>query len=267
MVASGNDFVVIDNSNKAIKSEGYKVLAKKICNRKFGIGADGLLVLENSKIADIRMRIFNADGSEASMCGNGSRCIALYISSKHRLDEKRLKIETKAGIIKAGVNLDNVKINLTDPTDIQLNIPVRVNGRLLRTDFINTGVPHAVIFVEGLDKIDVFNLGRSLRYHKRFKPEGTNVNFVEVQSSNLIKVRTYERGVEDETLACGTGATASAIILVYKFFGYPESSHVIKVKTKGAETLKVFFKNFNNSITDVWLEGKARFVCEGVYYV
>ncbi|MDD4953953.1 MAG: diaminopimelate epimerase [Candidatus Omnitrophica bacterium] len=252
MVASGNDFVVIDG--------GHQSLAKKVCDRKYGVGADGLLVLEKSRVADIRMRIFNADGSEAEMCGNGARCAALYSGRR-----KNIKIETRAGIIEAHVNGNNAKIKLTDPKDIKLDIPIRINSHPLKVNFINTGVPHTVIFVEGLDKIDVRELGRQIRYHGKFKTAGTNVDFVEVLNNDAIKIRTYERGVEDETLACGTGSAAAALIYALRYA--PGSVSMIKVHTKGGEILKVYFDRAGDKFKNVWLEGKARIVYTGVYDV
>jgi len=275
MVASGNDFVVIENSRKSQVSS-FKFLAKEICNRKFGIGADGLLVLENSRVADVRMRVFNSDGSEAKMCGNGARCVALFKSQVSSL-KSQVKIETKAGIIFSEVKGENVKIKLTDPKNIKLDIPVKVNNRTIRVNFINTGVPHTVVFVAGLKEIDVFNLGRRIRYHQRFKPAGANVNFIEILNNNSLKIRTYERGVEDETLACGTGSVASAIIAAGALghwgpavggsaFGGTGAKN-INIHTKSGEILKVYFNSNHNSISDVWLEGKVRIVYKGVYYV
>lgn len=255
MVASGNDFVVIDG-HQVTNSPNHQVLAKKICDRKYGVGADGLLVLGKSKVADVRMRIFNADGSEAEMCGNGARCTALY--AKHKVT-----IETKAGIIESIVASDSVKIKLNYPSGIKLNIPIKINQRTIRVNFINTGVPHTVIFVEGLDKIDVRVLGREIRYHKRFAPAGTNVNFVEVLSNKSIKIRTYERGVEDETLACGTGSAAAAILYAIRY----TLSAKINVLTKSGEALKVYFRRIGNKFYDVWLEGKAKIVYKGEYNV
>jgi diaminopimelate epimerase len=231
-----------------------------MCDRKFGIGADGLLVFENSRVADIRMRIFNADGSQAQMCGNGARCIALF-TARH----KTLKIETQAGIISAQVDKDNVKIRLTDPTDLKVGISLRLNSRQLKADFINTGVPHAVIFVQGLEDIDVFRLGRLIRHHNKFAPAGTNVNFVEVLKEDLIKLRTYERGVEDETLACGTGSAAAAIITALRLGLL--TSRKIKIQTKSQEVLQVYFERDASKFKNVWLEGKARIVYAGVYNV
>jgi diaminopimelate epimerase len=269
MVASGNDFVILEShqvraqaSPKGTKPQGYHILAKKICDRKFGVGADGLLILEKSQSADVRMRIFNADGSEAEMCGNGARCVAIF-SSHAAGGTSHVNIETKAGVIKSEVKDNNVKIKLTDPKNIKLDIPIKVNNRNLKANFIDTGVPHAVVFVEGLDEIHVDEIGRAVRYHKKFAPRGTNVNFVEVLSDNLIAIRTYERGVEDETLACGTGSVASSLIFALK----TATGNKIKVQTKSKEFLAVYFKKQNGRFFDVWLEGKAGIVHKGEYYV
>jgi diaminopimelate epimerase len=261
MVASGNDFISFDNSLRS-KVEGFRSLARKICDRKYGVGADGLLVLEKSRIADFRMRIFNADGSEAEMCGNGARCAALYWSGLGARGSG-LSIETLAGIVKAEVKGSIVKINLTDPRDIKLDIPIKVNNRNLKVNLIDTGVPHAVIFVEGLDQIRVAEIGRAVRNHNKFMPRGTNADFVEVIGEDLIAIRTYERGVEDETLACGTGSVAAALIFSLKNSG----SNKIKVSTKSGEVLKVYFDRIDNKFQNIWLEGSAKIIHKGVYYV
>lgn len=261
MVGSGNDFIVVELKN--LKTKELKNLAKNMCDRKFGIGADGMLVIEKSRIADIKMRIFNADGSEAEMCGNGARCVALWVSENLNIGTENLRIETKAGIIKAKVKKDNVKIKLTDPKAIKLDIPLRVNGRLIRVNFINTGVPHAIVFVSGIDNIDVANIGGNIRRNARFAPAGTNVNFVEIKGNNLIRIRTYERGVEDETLACGTGSAAAALVFALK----NNLEKLVRVTTQSAEQLKVYFRKEKNKFQDVWLEGSAKIVYKGEYYV
>lgn len=261
MVASGNDFVIIESSLRS-PVFGHRSLAKKICDRRYGVGADGLLLLEKSKIADIKMRIFNADGSEAEMCGNGARAVAFF--AKPKAKPKVLKIETKAGIIESGVNGESVKIKLTNPKHIKTDIKIKINQRPLKVDFIDTGVPHTVIFVEGSDKIDVLNLGRAIRYHKQFFPRGTNVNFVEVLGNDSIKVRTYERGVENETLACGTGAAASGLIFAVHYSLFATR---INVHTQSGEILKIYFNRVGSNFTDVWLEGRVKIVYRGEYYV
>lgn len=253
MTASGNDFIVIDKK----LSGGISAIARSLCDRKFGIGADGLILLDKTKNADMRMRIFNADGSEAEMCGNGARCAALFGRKANA------RLFTKAGMINAEFRKGRVRIKLTEPRGIKLDIPLKVNGRLIRVNFINTGVPHAVVFVNGIDNIDVENIGRSIRFHAKFAPAGTNVDFVEVKGNDLIAIRTYERGVEDETLACGTGSVAAGLIFALK----SGLDRLVKIGTRGGEELKVYFKKYNNNFRDVWLEGSAKIVYKGEYYV
>jgi len=255
-VATGNDFIIIDNRRSILGSDLSR-FARNICERRRSAGADGLLVLGKSKEADLRMRIFNADGSEAEMCGNGARCAAYFFGKRN------LSLETKAGIIKAQVLHNCVKIKLTPPKKIKLDLPLKVAGWQLKINFIDTGVPHAVIFVEGLDKINLSVLGRLVRYHRKFSPRGTNVNFIEVQNKNSIRIRTYERGVEGETLACGTGSAAGAIIFALK----SAINAPVRVVTKGGEVLKVSFIRQGGTFKDLWLEGKAKIVYKGVYYV
>lgn len=260
IVASGNDFVVVDNSRSSIKNN-LKLFAKNTCDRKFGIGADGLLLVEKSKKADFKMRIFNPDGSEAEMCGNGARAISLF-AFENKIAKTTMSFETKAGIIEAKVlNKNCVKIKTKPPKNIKLDILVKINKKPICINFIDTGVPHAVIFVSGLEKIDVFGIGRLIRNHPKFMPRGTNVDFIEVFNKNSLKIRTYERGVEDETLACGTGSVAGAIIFVIKSGALDLSK--INVITRSRETLKVSFDRCGNEFSNVWLEGKVKKVFQG----
>lgn len=263
MVASGNDFIVIRSSGQ--RAIQLKEFAKIVCDRKYGAGADGLLLLEKSKSADVKMRIFNADGSEAEMCGNGARCTALYASLQSTVHSplKKIKIETKAGMIYSEIAGNIVKIKLTDPKDVKLDLPIKLGKRNIRVNFIDTGVPHAVIFAAGLDNIDVFSLGKAVRNHKKFSPRGTNVDFIEVLEDDAIKVRTYERGVEDETLACGTGSVASALIFAMK----TGCRGKVRVTTRSKEILGVSFEKKDKNFENVWLEGEARIVYKGDYYV
>lgn len=253
MVASGNDFIVIDKK----LSGNIPALARRLCARKFGIGADGLLLLNRLKSGDLRMRIFNADGSEAQMCGNGARCAALFGG------KSKGRIITAAGVINTEVRSGRVKIRLTGPKGIRLDIPLKVNARPIRVNFINTGVPHAVVFVNGIDNIDVADIGRVIRCHAKFAPAGTNVDFVEVKGNDLIAIRTYERGVEDETLACGTGSVAAGLVFALK----SGLDKLVKVRTQGGEELKVYFKKEDKNFRDIWLEGSAKLVYKGEYYV
>jgi diaminopimelate epimerase len=258
-VATGNDFIVIDNRNSDLKND-LSALAKRLCDRKRGVGADGLILLEKSKDCDIRMRIFNPDGGEANMCGNGSRCIALYAKNK-KIAPANMKIETLAGQIVAGVNGNSVKVKLTDPKDIHWNLCLMINECPYKVNFADTGVPHVIHFVKDIEEIGVKELGSKMRYHADFSPAGANVDFVKVidQAGSKIRVRTYERGVEDETLACGTGAVASAIIAA-------EAEHLkspVLVETRGKETLKVYFDAVGGGFKNVYLEGEAQLVYEG----
>ncbi len=259
MQATGNDFVVIDSANHKPQTTNRKLseLARKLCDRKFGVGADGLLLLEKSKKCDFKMRIFNPDGSEPEMCGNGIRCIAVF-AHKNKIAPAKMSVETKAGILNAEVRGERVKINMTPPSSIKPGLNVSVDGKIYQIHYLDTGVPHLVYYVDGLDDADVYNFGRKLRYHGLFKPKGANVNFVKIQSKDSIRIRTYERGVEGETLACGTGAVASAIISSI----VKRTKPPVKVQTGGG-LLKVYFDKTDNKFTDVFLEGEAHVVFEG----
>lgn len=256
MVGAGNDFVVIDNRRGTVK-KSPAVLARILSDRRNSIGADGVLLLEKSKKADIRMRIINSDGSEAEMCGNGIRCIAKF-SADHRITGKKFSIETLAGIISAEVKGDIIKARITDPKDMKLNFRIPVNGREETLHFIDTGVPHTIKIVDSVDGIDMVNLGRTIRRHPHFAPRGTNFNAISIKG-NEIWTRTYERGVEDETMACGTGSTAAALIAAaFKGLKSPVTAH-----TKGGEKLKIYFSKNGNAFKDVYLEGPVQQAFEG----
>ena len=256
MVASGNDFVVVDNRKKAVSNPSS--FAKAVCHRHSGIGGDGVLLLESSKQADFKMRILNADGSEAEACGNGFRCIALLAHQKFDFP-RRQRFESLAGVIDADIHGARVRVRLMDPKDFKERQKIKVGQKELSYYFIRVGVPHVVIFVEGLWKLPVFEIGRAIRFHSEFQPAGTNVNFVEVTGSNSICVETYERGVEENTQACGTGSTASAIVSVVA--GYVKTP--VEVKTRGGEILTVDFLRKGDPVQDVYLEGDAQLVYEG----
>lgn len=264
MAGAGNGFVVVENSGVNLKK-----LVINICSPKTGLGTDGLLVLDKSRKADYKMRIINADGSEAEMCGNGARCLAAYIAANKHPKKKRFAIETLAGIVMAEANGEVANIRLSDPVNYVPEFTINVNGRKLKTAYIDTGVPHAIVYVDQIDKIDVDKIGRAIRYNKRFYPRGTNADFVEQISGNFIKVRTYERGVEGETLACGTGSTAAAIVTYLKSNpGVRNKARVVmKVHTLSTEVLSVSFKISEGAVSDVWLKGSAKFIAEGDYFL
>ncbi len=259
-VATGNDFVIIDNRGLVLKGDPARI-AKKLCDRFYGVGADGLLLVEKSNVADFRMRIINSDGSEAEMCGNGSRCTALYAHAKKIALSQDMKIETIAGILNANVKGDNVRVKLTDPKDIAWNLCLMIHECPYKVNLANTGVPHVVHFVNDLESVEIKKLGPKMRYHEEFSPHGANVDFVKVtdKANNKIAVRTYERGVEDETLACGTGAVASAIISAEA----EKLLSPITVETRSGEVLKVYFESHEGNFKNVYLEGKAKLVYEG----
>jgi len=271
--ASGNDFVLIDGREKKQSTSALKTFAKKVCDRKFGIGADGLLVVERSKKADFTMRIINADGSEAEMCGNGARCFAFWVT-KHIIKQPTIAFtfQTIAGIICADVDMGKkptdsctVSIGLSDPKGLALDAKVKVGKDTLPVDFVNTGVPHAVLFVRDIDNVDVKGVGAAIRYHKHFAPAGTNVNFVQAIAPDEILIRTYERGVEDETLSCGTGTCAASIITALRLQG-ERDIHCMSVIARSGEVLKVdFTKDETGAPVDVWMKGKAYEVFTGTF--
>lgn len=229
-------------------------VVKKICARRTGVGADGILLLEESAEQDFKMRIINADGSQAEMCGNGAGCIAKFAYSLGICKEETI-FETLAGPICAQIKEDQVKLKMSDPFD--LNLGQDLDGQEIH--FINTGVPHTIIISDEIDRVDVVGMGRQIRHHSRFQPAGTNVNFIRILDKGNIKIRTYERGVEDETLACGTGSVAGAIIS--SLLGFTQSP--IFVKTKSHETKTVYFDLVGQEIKNVYLEGKVNFVYAG----
>lgn len=192
MSGAGNDFLIIN----AQSGLNYQKLAVAICDRTTGIGADGLLILDSSRNADFRMRIINADGSEAEMCGNGIRCLAAYITANRAPNKDLFSIETLAGQILAQQKGKKITVRLSDPHDYRPEVRLQIQGRPLTLQFINTGVPHAVVFVNGLAGMAVNAIGPLIRHDKAFAPRGTNVNFVEEITPDTISVRTYERGVE-----------------------------------------------------------------------
>ncbi|MDH4265007.1 MAG: diaminopimelate epimerase [Deltaproteobacteria bacterium] len=258
MSGSGNDFILIDNRQGVLNADHLGDFVARVCARKVSAGADGLLLIEPSKRADFRWRFFNSDGSEAEMCGNAGRCAARFAVLKGIAAEK-LSFETLAGIIEAEVYGRRVKLQMVQPTGLALDLAVRIDDQDHRLHFINTGVPHAVELVEEITSVVVKELGRKIRFHPRFQPAGTNANFVQPIDRSHLKVRTYERGVEDETLACGTGAVASALMAAAK--GLADSP--VEVETRGGEILYIYFHPRGDGFEKVFLEGDTRVVYEG----
>ncbi len=258
MSGSGNDFVIIDNRTPALDSEIKRDFVRRVCRLKDSVGADGVIFIENSERADYKWDFYNNDGSTAEMCGNGGRCVARYAFENNIAPQKH-SFETLAGIISAEVDGPMVKVKLTPPKDLRENLEVTFNGVSYQVDSINTGVPHAILFADDVEAVDVQEVGRNIRYHSVFAPAGTNVDWVQKKSDNGLKVRTYERGVEGETLACGTGVVASALAAARRF----AIESPVHVETRGGEILKVYIEPSNGALPTVYLEGLTKITFEG----
>ena len=261
MSGSGNDFILVDNRTNLIEAAVAPELARNLCRRKVSVGADGLILIENDDEADFRWSFFNADGSTAEMCGNGGRCAA-RLANILGICGPTLSFRTLAGIIRAELSGSRVKLQMTEPRDLRLDLELELNGRSFNTHFVNTGVPPTVFILDGpeiLAQQEVVGQGRKVRYHSQFAPAGTNVNFVAVLGEQALAIRTYERGVEDETLACGTGATAVALIGAAKGMVRPP----VDVHTKSGETLTIYFDSDQLLPREVYMEGETTVIYQG----
>lgn len=258
MNGAGNDFVLLDNRAGGISPTREQVV--RLCHRQRGIGADGLMLLVPcaSGKADWAWRFWNSDGSDAEMCGNGARCFARFIQRLTGVKD-RVTFETVAGVITAEFHGEEVTIGLTAPHSLKLDETVALSGGPRTIHSLNTGVPHAVLFVADADEAMVQPLGREVRYHAHFQPRGTNVNFVQVLAPGRIRVRTYERGVEGETLACGTGVCAAAMITA-RVQGFDSP---VAVQVQGGDTMEVAFSANGDGFADVRLTGPADFSFTG----
>lgn len=261
MSGSGNDFIIIDNRDLSLEVGDFSDFARRICARKISVGADGLLIIEPSAIADFKWRFYNSDGSAAEMCGNASRCVARW-AFIHGISGRKVSFETLAGIISAEVEDEVVKVRLTDPSPLQPGIKINLTDRECLLDCIDTGVPHAVSFVENIEDCAVYEQGRQIRRHEHFQPRGTNADFVEVIDRHKIRVRTYERGVEDETLACGTGDVASVLAAAER--GLVDSPTDVVVQS--GETLRIYFAKKNDRFQEIYLEGRVKMVYQGLLF-
>lgn len=246
--ATGNDFVMIDNRQNTFPKNDTKIIAH-LCDRKFGIGADGLILLENDSLTDFRMIYYNADGNQSTMCGNGGRAIVVFAATLG-LIESKTEFEAIDGKHQATLLENNtVSLKMIDVNEVNKND---------NACFLNTGSPHHVTFVDDVLSVNVFENGKMIR-NDVYGKEGANVNFVQKVADNHIKIRTYERGVEDETLSCGTGATASAI--AFYQLGLTNHNNII-VEVMGGQ-LQVSFDYENNQFNDVHLIGPANKVFDG----
>ncbi|MDJ0804469.1 MAG: diaminopimelate epimerase [Desulfobacterales bacterium] len=254
MNGSGNDFIVIDNRN-AIAPADLPAFIQSVCRRKLSVGADGLILIETDAAHDFKWQFYNADGSRAEMCGNGARCAARF-AHINGIAGTQMTFNTDAGTIEAVVIGEDVKIRMTDPVGLTMDKALALSDGEQVVSHVNTGVPHAVVETEDLEAAPVRERGREIRYHPRFAPAGTNVNFMAVRGPGAIAVRTYERGVEDETLACGTGCVASALVAATRQ-GWDSP---VAVTTRSGGILTIHYRREGQGFGVVHLEGDARIV-------
>jgi diaminopimelate epimerase len=273
MSAAGNDFVLIDETQLSVSIKNYDRFARIICDRHLGVGADGLLIYKSNPNLSFTMDYYNADGSTGAMCGNGGRCIAAYYFDVYGNGTKSVKFMAFGHIYTAVTENDLITVEMKDPTHILTDLTINVSGDSIRCYFIDTGSPHVVVFWEDykqlypdtqFDTFDIRHIGSLIRRHEAFRPLGTNVNFVKTISEDKIQVRTYERGVEDETLGCGTGSIASAIMISLRM-GYQPPIHV---QSRSGEILIVRFlaDNSNTTIKDVTLTGSWAYHHSGYFF-
>lgn len=249
---TGNDFILIDNRTEAIQDLSPNLIARW-CDRRFGIGADGLMLLQHKEGFDFEMIYYNSDGNPSSMCGNGGRCITAFANFLGLLKEKKAYFLAVDGPHEALLTKENyVELKMTD---------VRASHYNSASIFLDTGSPHHIEFVAQIKGLDVYNKGKAIRNNKTYKKEGTNVNFVAIQAKNQIEVATYERGVEDETLSCGTGVTAAALAYHLEF-SKDHAPVPVRIQTKGGQ-LNVHFKYQEHLFYDIWLCGPATPVFHG----
>jgi diaminopimelate epimerase len=261
MSGSGNDFILVDNRSRSLDESNLAGFVAAICRRRLSVGADGVILIEESETADFRWRFFNADGSSAEMCGNGARCAARF-ASLSGICGTPMRFETEAGLVEAEVEGVRVKVKMTDPRDLRLDIPIHLASGALIASSLNTGVPHVVVLGAGIEDLDVAGLGREIRFHPQFAPAGVNVNFICPEPPGAIAIRTYERGVEGETLACGTGAVAGALVAACKL----GLASPVRVRTRGGEFLAVYFEGGGGRFREVYQEGDARLIYKGVLH-
>ncbi len=250
--ATGNDFVMIDNRIENTIFNDEKLI-QKLCDRKFGVGADGLILISVDPETDFRMRYFNSDGKEASMCGNGGRSAVAFAKKLKLTSSDEVRFKAVDGLHEAIILKETIRLKMIDVVDYK---------KIGENYFIQTGSPHHVGFYSDLQEIDVLKEGRNIRYSEKYKPEGANINFVEYMDG-LIHIRTYERGVENETLSCGTGSVAAAVAT---YLEYDSTEQCFNLQAPGGK-LKVSFEKSKGIFENVWLEGPATFVFSGKFEV
>lgn len=254
---AGNDFILIDDRSGSFPCDNFHLISR-LCDRRLGIGADGLLLLQTSNFADFRIRIFNSDGKEAGMCGNGMRCFIHYLRSLGFRDEQ-FQIETMHDTISCSIKGERISVKIEKPKVLHWGIEIQHNEDKYEAYVLNTGVPHAVIFVEDLDHVEVETLGRSIRNHEAFSPLGVNVNFAKLGADGSLRVRTYERGVEAETPSCGTGAAAVALTALQKW----DMPSPVRIVPRSLDCLEVHVNQNSIGGKDLELIGTASYVFDG----
>jgi diaminopimelate epimerase len=250
-VGCGNDFMIIDNRQRQFPFQDFSWI-RKLCHRQFGIGADGLILLENSSCADFRMRIFNADGFEAEMCGNGLRCLAKFIQEL-KFPASSYRIETMHRLVDISYEGTDISVKMDGPTELKWNIELLIPPHLYSIHYLNTGVPHVVLFADDIEKLNLKEIGPFIRHHLMFIPQGTNVNLAQRFSDQEVFVRTFERGVEGETLGCGTGAIAVALASAYCY----QLNSPLYIRTASQEKLRIDFTRKNDTFSDITMTGSA----------
>ena len=258
MNGSGNDFILIDNRSGVVGDDELLNVITGVCRRRLSVGADGLILIENDPEADFRWRFYNSDGSRAEMCGNGARCAARF-ALENGIAPSEMTFETDAGPVHAVVTDESVKVRMPDPSDLNPVVALEFESGALELSTVNTGVPHAVCILDQVEEMEIVPLGREIRYHTAFAPAGTNANFISLDGKNAIAVRTYERGVEDETLACGTGCIASAIVAASRL----GLKSPLPVRTRSGNILTIHFTATDQGFREIYLEGDACIVSSG----
>lgn len=257
MHGASNDFILVDDRAGQFPAKDRNWIAS-LGQRRTGVGSEGLILIQSAAEADFRMRFFNPDGSEVEMCGNGARCVA-RLAHEIGAAPRRMRIDTAAGRLEADVDGERVRLHMTPPVDWRMDRTLQVERQTLRYGFVNSGVPHVVIEVPDLDACAVVPLGRAIRHHADFAPAGTNANFISITGAQALRIRTYERGVEDETLACGTGIVAAALVAARQ--GRVQAP--VAVRPASGDLLTVDFKVTTDGAQDVILEGPAVHVFQG----
>lgn len=258
MHGAANDFIVIDDRALTFPAQDRAWLAS-IMARHTGVGSEGVLLIQPSESADFRMRFFNPDGGEVDMCGNGARCIARF-AWEQGIAPDTMRFDTGAGVVGAQVSGDTVQLTMTPPKDWRLGRSLVIEGQTILYDFVNSGVPHVVVVVEDVATVNVARLGAALRYHSDFTPDGTNVNFIQITGPSTLRLRTYERGVEAETPACGTGIVAAGVIAGRTSRCPPP----VQITSAGGHELVVDFVLNDHGVDHVTLTGPAEHVFEGM---